>query len=79
LAWLTQIESVFSVTQLLTVFYWGALSDKIGRKPVLIIGCFGSAISAILFGMSQSFWMMVVTRSINGLMNGNVAVLKCIM
>lgn len=32
-----KIESVFSVTQLLTVFYWGSLSDRIGRKPVLII------------------------------------------
>lgn len=94
-----QIESVFSITQLLTVFHWGILSDKIGRKPVLIIvshpscwrrqqvgpvltprqGCIGSAISAVGFGMSNSFWAMVFWRSINGIMNGNIAILKCVM
>ena len=30
------VESVFSITQLMTVFHWGTLSDRIGRKPVLI-------------------------------------------
>ncbi len=31
------MESVFSIAQLVTVFYWGTLSDRIGRKPVLIM------------------------------------------
>lgn len=44
-----------------------------------IIGSIGSAISAIMFGFSGSLTMMIVTRAVNGLMNGNVAVLKCIM
>lgn len=74
-----QIESIFSVTQLLTVFYWGSLSDRIGRKPVLIMGSLGCFVSAVGFGLSTSFWMMAVTRGFAGLMNGNVAVLKCVM
>jgi MFS family permease len=90
------VESVFSVAQLLTVFHWGSLSDRIGRKPVLILvswltlarshlskadaqGCIGSSISAVAFGFSNSFWTLVITRSLNGMMNGNVAVLKSVM
>jgi predicted MFS family arabinose efflux permease len=42
-------------------------------------GCVGCSVSAVAFGFSQSFWMLVVTRSLNGMMNGNVAVLKCIV
>jgi MFS family permease len=32
-----QVESLFSLAQLLTIFHWGALSDRIGRKPVLLL------------------------------------------
>lgn len=86
-----EVESIFSITQLLTVFHWGALSDRIGRKPVLIIvrpllsiraeyqGCIGSSVSAIAFGLSKSFTMLIITRCLNGVMNGNIGVLKAIM
>lgn len=70
------VESIFSLVQLFTIFHWGALSDRIGRKPVLIIGCFGCAISGIAFGFSTTFWQMCLARSLNGLFNGNIAILK---
>ncbi|WVQ72317.1 hypothetical protein IAR50_001867 [Cryptococcus sp. DSM 104548] len=73
------IESIFAIAELCTVFHWGAASDKWGRKPVLLIGCVAGAVSSILFGFSTSFPMMVVTRVINGLANGNVAVLKSVI
>ncbi|OCF34815.1 hypothetical protein I317_04014 [Kwoniella heveanensis CBS 569] len=73
------IESVFAVAELLTVFQWGTASDRWGRKPVLLIGCAGATISSILFGFSTTFYAMVLTRSINGLANGNVAVLKSVI
>ncbi|WVQ82571.1 hypothetical protein IAT38_004701 [Cryptococcus sp. DSM 104549] len=73
------IESIFAVAELCTVFQWGAASDRWGRKPVLLIGCAGAAISSILFGFSRTFPMMVLTRVINGLANGNVAVLKSVI
>ncbi|WWC97476.1 hypothetical protein V866_004356 [Kwoniella sp. B9012] len=73
------IESIFAVAELLTVFQWGKASDHWGRKPVLLIGCAGAAISSVLFGFSTTFPMMILTRTINGLANGNVAVLKSVI
>ncbi|WVW81354.1 hypothetical protein I302_103345 [Kwoniella bestiolae CBS 10118] len=73
------IESIFAVAELLTVFQWGKASDRWGRKPVLLIGCAGAAISSVLFGFSTTFPMMILTRTINGLANGNVAVLKSVI
>nr|XP_031858631.1 uncharacterized protein CI109_006011 [Kwoniella shandongensis]KAA5525703.1 hypothetical protein CI109_006011 [Kwoniella shandongensis] len=73
------IESIFAVAELLTVFHWGTASDRWGRKPVLLIGCAGASISSILFGFSTTFPMMIITRVINGLANGNVAVLKSVI
>ncbi|WVQ94221.1 hypothetical protein IAU59_001299 [Kwoniella sp. CBS 9459] len=73
------IESIFAVAELLTVFQWGTASDRWGRKPVLLIGCAGATISSVLFGFSTTFSAMVLTRTINGLANGNVAVLKSVI
>ncbi|WWC57679.1 uncharacterized protein I303_100213 [Kwoniella dejecticola CBS 10117] len=73
------IESIFALAELCTVFQWGKASDRWGRKPVLLIGCAGAAVSSILFGFSTTFPMMVLTRTINGLCNGNVAVLKSVI
>lgn len=73
------IESIFALVQMFTVFFWGRLSDSIGRKPVLLIGMSGVAVSTLAFGLSKTFLSMILARSISGLMNGNVAVLKSVL
>ncbi|EEB94767.1 hypothetical protein MPER_06365, partial [Moniliophthora perniciosa FA553] len=57
------IESLFSVTEALTVFHWARLSDKIGRKPVFLIGLAGSAISTLCFGLQKSFGGLVLASA----------------
>ena len=42
-----------------TAFYWGRLSDHIGRKPVLLTCLAGTAVSMILFGLSRLFWAIL--------------------
>ncbi|KAG0152285.1 hypothetical protein CROQUDRAFT_649654 [Cronartium quercuum f. sp. fusiforme G11] len=73
------IESVFAFSQLLTIMIWGKMSDRVGRKPVLILGLAGAVISTVSFGFSQSFLQMIVSRAIGGILNGNSAVVKSVM
>lgn len=70
------IESLFFVAQSLTVLRWSRLSDHIGRKPVILVGLSGSCISMLCFGLSTTFWGLVVSRCMCGILNGNVSVMK---
>ncbi|KAI0740956.1 MFS general substrate transporter [Earliella scabrosa] len=70
------IESIFYATEAMFVFHWSRLSDHIGRKPVLLIGLSGLCISMLLFGLSRTFWALVVSRSLVGMLNGNTGVMK---
>ena len=53
---------------------WGRLSDKIGRRPVLIITLAGSVVGYILFGLAGSLWLLFVSRILSGFMSGNISV-----
>ncbi|KAI0350597.1 MFS general substrate transporter [Trametes cingulata] len=73
------IESTFFAMEALFVFQWSRLSDHIGRKPVLLVGVGGLCLSMICFGLSKTFWGLVVSRSLVGLLNGNTGVMKSMM
>ncbi|KAH9823200.1 major facilitator superfamily domain-containing protein [Melampsora americana] len=70
------IESLFAVSQLCTVLFWGRLSDRIGRKPVLLSGLIGLSVGMVAFGVQWSFVGLILARSFAGAMNGNIAVIK---
>ncbi|KAF8299928.1 MFS general substrate transporter [Clavulina sp. PMI_390] len=73
------VDSCFSFSQLFTIYFWSSLSDRIGRKPVIMIGVSGAALSAACFGFSTSLPMMVISRSIAGALSGNVAVVSSML
>ncbi|KAJ7650802.1 major facilitator superfamily transporter [Roridomyces roridus] len=73
------LESLFFLTQAMTVLQWSRTSDRIGRKPVLLMGLLGTAASIYCFGLSRTFWTLVVSRCLSGLLNGNVGVMKSTM
>lgn len=73
------IESLFFLTEAMTVLQWSRASDRVGRKPVLILGLFGVAASILCFGLSRTFWTLVLSRCLCGLLNGNIGVMKSAM
>lgn len=73
------IQSCFFATEAIFVLQWSMLSDRIGRKPVFLIGLSGLCFSMIFFGLSRTFWGLVISRCFNGLLNGNTGVMKSMM
>ncbi|KAJ7659155.1 major facilitator superfamily domain-containing protein [Mycena polygramma] len=73
------IESVFFLAEALTVVYFGRASDRYGRRPVLLFGPVGLALSMLGFGLSKKFWSLVVFRCAQGAFNGNIGVSKSVM
>ena len=68
--------TAFAFAEFSTGMLWGRVSDQIGRKPVLIMGLIGTAISMICFGFSRSLTSAILARALGGLLNGNVGVLQ---
>ncbi|KAK6220425.1 major facilitator superfamily transporter [Colletotrichum tabaci] len=70
------VTSAFTLAEFSTGVMWGRLSDKIGRKPVLLMGLFGTAISSLVFGFAPNLPVALFARALGGLLNGNIGVLQ---
>ncbi|KAG5033448.1 hypothetical protein JHK85_017430 [Glycine max] len=70
------IGSAFMLGRCLTSMLWGMIADRYGRKPVVIISVISVVIFNILFGLSTSFWMAVITRLFLGCLNGVMGTIK---
>ncbi|MBF0097816.1 MAG: MFS transporter [Magnetococcales bacterium] len=68
------LMAIFSLMQFFFAPLWGRLSDRIGRRPVLLIGLFGSAFSYLLYGLAQSYIVLLLARAMAGIMGANIAV-----
>ncbi|KAJ5339107.1 hypothetical protein N7452_005835 [Penicillium brevicompactum] len=68
--------SAFSLAEALTGMFWGGLSDRVGRKPVLLSGCVGTMLSLLLGGLAPNFWVALIGRALGGALNGNIGVIQ---
>jgi DHA1 family multidrug resistance protein-like MFS transporter len=58
-----------ALTEFLFGPIWGSISDRVGRKPILMIGMFGYALAMFAFGIATKIWMLLVFRALSGILS----------
>jgi DHA1 family multidrug resistance protein-like MFS transporter len=61
--------SAYSITQFFFAPFWGRLSDRIGRRPVLLIGLSGYGLTFIFFGLAKHLWVLILVRALSGVIS----------
>src|SRR5580698_9789565 len=69
----TAILGSYSLCQLLAAPVWGRLSDRYGRRPILMSSLLGACLSYVILGFADSLWMLLAARMLAGFMAGNLA------
>jgi MFS family permease len=69
------IIASYSMAQLMSAPLWGRVSDRYGRRPALLIGLTAAAMSYVVFGFANSFWLLLASRFIQGAGGGTTGVL----
>lgn len=70
------IVAAFTVAQLLSAPMWGRFSDRVGRRPTLIIALAASGIAYLIFGFATSLWLLFLSRIVQGAGGGTVGVIQ---
>jgi hypothetical protein len=70
------LVAAFSLAEALTGMFWGGLSDRIGRKPVLLSGCAGTMLSLLIVGFASNYWVALFGRIVGGVLNGNIGFIQ---
>lgn len=63
------LMAVYSLMQLLFAPMWGRISDRIGRKPIIMVGILGLSLSFFLMAISTELWMLFAARIIGGFLS----------
>src|SRR5947209_6371851 len=70
------IITAFTVAQLLSAPMWGRFSDRVGRRPTLLIALGASAIAYLIFGFAHSLLLLFLSRIVQGAGGGTVGVIQ---
>ncbi len=65
------LAATYATIQFIFAPVWGRLSDRVGRKPILLIGLVGFCISFLIFGLASQLWMLFLARIIGGLLSSS--------
>ena len=64
---------IYSAMQCLFAPILGKLSDRVGRRPVLLVSVVGTSVGFLLMGLANSLWLLFVARVIDGVTGGNIS------
>jgi DHA1 family multidrug resistance protein-like MFS transporter len=67
------LVAVAAFTELIFGPVWGSLSDRVGRKPILMLGMVGYGLSSLLFGLATQLWMLYAARALSGVLSAATA------
>jgi MFS transporter, DHA1 family, tetracycline resistance protein len=70
------IVGSYSFTQLLATPVLGELSDRIGRRPVLLFSIFGTVVGFVVLALAHNVWVLLLGRVIDGLSGGNISIAR---
>lgn len=73
------LGAIYSLLQFVAAPIWGGISDRIGRRPVLLISVFGLFISYLIWIFSGSFTLLILSRFIGGIMSGNLSIASAVV
>lgn len=73
------LMSVYSLMQFVINPFWGQLSDRVGRRPILLLSLLGGSISHLFFAYSPSFWWLFFSRLFAGIFGANISVAMAAM
>ncbi len=73
------IIAIYAVCSGICGPHWGRLSDRLGRKPVIMICLLGAALAYVMLGLATELWMIYFARGFAGAMAGNFGVASAMM
>lgn len=66
---ITLLTNIYALVQLIAAPFWGQWSDRVGRRPLILLGIAGSAIAQLLFGFASSLAMLYIVRAVGGFLS----------
>ncbi|MEJ5199035.1 MAG: MFS transporter [Anaerolineae bacterium] len=66
---LGMLMATFSIMQFIFAPVWGSLSDRFGRKPILVLGVFGNVLTQLMLGFATQMWMLFAARALSGILS----------
>lgn len=67
------LSLTFAAAQFLASPVLGAISDRVGRRPVLLLSVLGTGVGYFIFGAAQTLWLLFLARLIDGFTGGNIS------